>query len=151
MPMAVVTAPKVGAASIVEHKKTPSKIRISKIEILNFPATDASGGGWDLTSGADLYPVITNAAGTIIWSPTTYFTDAVAGSTYSWDVLPNLDIDATAQYVVRMYDFDTPDPDDDMGGLVGNIFTMGQGFPTTLNFNAADGSKKFRFTVSYVF
>src|SRR5690606_28956999 len=34
---------------------TPSQIRITKIEVMKFPATDG-GAGWDLTSAPDIYP-----------------------------------------------------------------------------------------------
>ena len=71
-------------------QKTPSKIRVSKIEILEFPSTTSSGGGWDIGSGADLYPAILNSSQTVLWTPTTYRQDAISGSVYSWDVFTSI-------------------------------------------------------------
>jgi hypothetical protein len=133
-------------------QKTPSKVRISKIEILNFPTTEAGGGGWDLTSGADLYPVITNAAGTsVVWSPTTYVIDAVAGSTYSWTPVPAVDLDATTQYIIAAFDDDSPANPDYIKGMSITPFETGKGFPTEWTWTSTDGLFKVKFTVSYVF
>ena len=133
-------------------QKTPSKVRISKIEVLSFNQTAAGGGGWDLTSGGDIYPEIYDASGTTrLWTPATYFIDATSGGAYSWDVSPNLDLDGTTSYKFLLYDDDSPLTPDFMGGFTTTPFTAGQGFPTTLTWTATDGSLKLRLTVSYIF
>ena len=133
-------------------EKVPSKIRISKIEVLDFPATTSSGGGWDPASGADIFPRISDVSqSTTLFAPTTYYMDAVAGSTYSWDIVPSLDIDAQTQYTFSLYDYDTTDPNDFMAGVVVALYQSGRNFPTTLTLTAPGSNIKFRLTLSYIF
>ena len=62
---------------------TPTKIRITKIEVTDFPATDENGAGWDLLSGADIYPVILKGSN-VLWTSSRYFEDASPSSLYSF-------------------------------------------------------------------
>ncbi len=134
-------------------QKTPTKVKISKIEVLDFKATDTNGAGWDLTSGPDIFVAISTPApaSASVWTATTFFSDAVPSGNSSWTLTPALELNATTPYVFSLSDYDSPDPSDFMGGFQTAPFEAGKGFPTTWTWTSSDASLKLRLTVSYVF
>jgi hypothetical protein len=127
---------------------TPSKIRVTKIEITKFPATD-NGAGWDLTSGPDIYPSIYKGS-TELYSPTSFNQNADPSLTYSFDVSPVLDLnDPQDQYQIELYDYDDFDADDFMGGIIFTPYSNNNGFPEIIDLDAG-GAVAFKLHVNYV-
>jgi hypothetical protein len=127
---------------------TPSKIRITKIEVTRFPATD-NGAGWDLTSGPDILPTILLGSN-VIWDSPTYFQNASAGSTYTFTPSPAVELTSpTSQYTIRLFDFDELDANDFMGGILFFPYSSSNKFPSVLTLDAG-GAVAFKLYLSYV-
>lgn len=126
---------------------TPLRINISRIEVLSFSQTEESGGGWDLTSGPDIYPVFLIGSNTI-FKADTYYENATTGNVYSWDLNGVSITSPLDRHIIRLYDYDSFDADDYMGGVVFSPYTRTNGFPRTLS--AKYGDYEFKFYVSYV-
>ncbi len=125
---------------------TPTQMRITKIEVIRFPATNG-GAGWDLTSGPDIYPLI-NLNGTTIWDSPNYTENANPNSVYTFTPNPAIAISPVNQYSIILYDYDDLDADDFMGGINFVPYSSTGGFPTTRVVDAG-GSVAFRLTFSY--
>lgn len=129
---------------------TPTKIIVSKIEVSKFPSTDTGGAGWDLTSGADIYPVLTKGSNTI-WESPTYTTDANPNSSYTYTLSPSADIISPFEtYSISLYDYDDLDSDDFMGGINFVPYSTTNKFPSVINVDAG-GSVSFKLHLTYVF
>lgn len=80
-------------------------MRIYKIEVTQFPLTDA-GAGWDLTSGPDIFPNL-YLGKTAVWSSTNFFQNASLGTVYSFIPSPALYLNNPFQLIqhelVRLY------------------------------------------------
>lgn len=130
------------------QQETPDKIRITKIEITRFQATD-NGAGWDLSSGPDIYPELSKGS-TNLYSASTFYQNADPSSNYSFDLNPAIDIvSPNDQYTIRLYDFDDFDADDFMGGINFTPYSSNNGFPNTINLDAG-GDVSFTLYVDYV-
>lgn len=127
---------------------TPSRIRISKIDVTRFPATETGGGGWDLTSGPDIYVVLFKGD-VNVWTSPIYYENA-SQTSYSFEINPPYDISSpNDQYTIRLYDWDSSDADDYMGGIIFYPYNSNNGFPSVLDIDAS-GNVAFDFFVSYV-
>lgn len=128
---------------------TPSRIRITQIDVSRFPATDG-GAGWDLTSGCDIYPTFSDANNTI-WDSPTFFQNADPNSSYTFT--PSNPIEITnvfGQYILRLYDYDDFDADDYMGGVSFNLYSSSGGFPNIIYLDGG-GAVAFTIYVEYLF
>jgi PKD repeat protein len=126
---------------------TPSKLILSKIQIIKFPSTD-NGAGWDLTSGADIYPEL-SLGSTIVWSSQTFYENADPSNVYEFDVNPTFDLTSpTSQYSISLYDYDDTSADDFMGGINFSPYSATNGFPSIIELDAG-GDVAFRIYVSY--
>ncbi len=129
---------------------TPSKIIVSKIEVIRFPATDANGAGWDLTSGADIYPEI-SYNGSVVYTSSTYYTDANPNSIYVFDLSPSFDVhNPLSTYTIRLYDYDNLDADDYMGGITFTPYESSNNFPSVITIDAG-GAVAFKLHLTYIF
>lgn len=127
----------------------PLSINVTKIEVTRFPPTD-NGGGWDITSGPDIYTTLSYGSTTIFNAPT-YFQNADPSRTYSWDPSPAISIDYPRdKYTIRLYDFDSGSADDFMGGIEFTPYAPNNNFPSILNLDAG-GSVAFRIHINYVY
>lgn len=125
----------------------PTKMKILKIEVTRFPATDG-GAGWDLTSGPDIYPKISKGT-TVIWEASTYFQNANLSS-YEFTPSPSIDLTSPSdQYTISLYDYDDVDSDDFMGGIYFTPYLSTAKFPSVLTIDAS-GSVAFKIHVAYV-
>lgn len=125
----------------------PSVIRINKIEVTQFPQTDA-GAGWDLTSGADIFPIV-YLGSTQIWEAPTFFQNATPGTVYSFIPSPAIELKSPgSQYDISLYDYDDFDADDFMGGILFYPYTSTNKFPDVLTLDAGKGVA-FKLYVSY--
>lgn len=130
------------------QQRTPLQIRISKIEVTRFPATD-NGAGWDLTSGPDIYPQLFKGS-TLIWKAPSYYQNANPSIVHSFDVNPIVSLTSpNDQYSIGLYDFDDFDADDFMGGVNFTPYSSTNNFPSVLVVDAG-GAVAFRLFVTYV-
>jgi hypothetical protein len=137
------------SGSDCSQQVTPQKIRVSKIEVLRFPATD-NGAGWDLSSGPEIYPEIVKET-TVLWSSPNYYENADPSSTYSFNISPALDLNEPKdRYIIRLYDYDSTGSDDYMGGIQFTPYESSNKFPSTLTLDA-NGAVSFRIYLTYVF
>lgn len=126
---------------------TPTQMSITKIEVTRFPATD-NGAGWDLTSGPDIYPTFSFGSATL-WDSPTYFENSNPNLIYEFVPNPAIVISSpNSQYTIRLYDYDTADPDDFMGGINFTPYNSTGGFPTSGIIDAG-GTVAFRLTFTY--
>ncbi|MHB1279195.1 MAG: EB domain-containing protein [Bacteroidia bacterium] len=126
---------------------TPDIIRINKIEVTQFPPTDA-GAGWDLTSGADIFPIV-YLGSTELWNSATFFQNADPNSVYSFIPNPAIELKSpTSPYIIRLYDYDDLDADDYMGGIQFTPYHSTNKFPPVLTLDAG-GGVAFKLYVSY--
>jgi hypothetical protein len=128
---------------------TPQQIKISKIEVLKFPATD-NGGGWDLTSGPEIYPKILKD-GTTIWTSSIYYENADPSDTHQFSIDPSIQItEPKDRYTIALYDYDGTTANDYMGGVTFTPYSSNNKFPSTIRLDAG-GEVVFKIYVSYVF
>lgn len=130
--------------------QTPTNIRILNIKVTRFPATEANGASWDLTSGPDIYVQVLYNNGVIYDHPTVFEN---ANPAQSYDFQPNVNLNITNptnRYVVRLYDYDSTGSDDFMGGIEFTPFTGTNGFPQTITIDA-NGGVAFELTYDYTF
>lgn len=130
------------------QEKTPAKVIVSEVTITSFPPTD-NGGGWDVSSSADVYLVLLSGTNPL-WTATTYYEDATYNSSYTWSISPSVDLIPANQYSIVVYDYDSPSADDYMGGI--SFYPIGSkisGFPSVMSVEYGDF--KFTFKVSYIF
>lgn len=129
---------------------TPKKIKISRIEVTKFPATDNNGAGWDPTSGADIYLQLLKGDASIWKSSATYnYQNATSSQVYAFDTTPSVDLtDAEDQYTIILYDYDDFDADDFIGGIIFTPYSKAKGFPSVLTLDAG-GTVAFKLHVSY--
>ena len=117
----------------------PTSLKIVRITVTDMPFIDGNGAGWDSFNGPDVFYQLTDHATSSVLSSGNKINDVVQASlplfwTYS---TPYLIADLTKQYNVLLYDYDTPDPDDYIGGtgfLFSNLSTAVT-YPTTLTSN----------------
>lgn len=113
---------------------TPTSMRVTNIRILNFPATDSNGAGWDLTSGADLF-VKFSLDNTILYTHDEFYQNAISGVSYDFKPTINLNIDRpTNRYVLGLFDYDDGLTEDDVIGAVSfTPYQDGNGFPPVID------------------
>lgn len=130
---------------------TPTKIKITKIELLKFPPTTTSGGGWDLTDGPDLFVKVLKGT-TTLWENPTYYQNASQGIPYSFT--PSNPIEITSpkdEYIIQLWDFDTLDPNDLIGGIKFTPYYDTNKFPATLTLECTTCTTSYRLYFQYVF
>lgn len=128
---------------------TPSKLQVTKIVIVKFPATDA-GAGWDLTSGPDIRPVL-SIDGQIIWDTDEFYQNADPNYSYEFETGTNTYIDnPSGRYTMNLYDYDDFDADDFMGGVIFTPYNKSNNFPSIIKLDAG-GDVAFELYVNYNF
>jgi hypothetical protein len=129
----------------------PTKIRITKIDVLKFPATTSTGGGWDPSDAPDIFPKFLKGT-TILWNSPNVVTNALQGTTYTFT--PSTSIEITApkdEYIVELWDYDTLDPDDYMGGIKFVPYNDTNGFPATITLECASCNTSYKLYLQYTF
>ena len=102
---------------ITSCKKEPTSANLTKVVVTDFPADD-DGSEWDAGSGPDLYINIA-VNSTVIWSSSTYHTDAVNTTDYTFSPSPKVLVsDLTQDIQIDFYDHEESGPDQWMGGVI---------------------------------
>lgn len=130
---------------------TPRKIKVTKIEVTKFPATTNNGGGWDNSSGADIYLKLFKGDTQVWKSSYTYnYQNANPSTIYPIDISPSVDLsEPNDEYTITLYDFDDFDADDFMGGIIFTPYSKSNGFPSVLTLDA-NGGVAFKLYLSYI-
>lgn len=128
------------------QQKTPTNLVMSSITIATTPATDG-GAGWDLTSGPDIFVVVTDANGTELYSTRSNFKQNSFSAAWSTNwIVPN----PSGIYTFSVYDYDDNlSADDFMGGIQTAMYTSTNGFPNLLNINCGNCVVSFAASLSY--
>ncbi len=125
---------------------TPTKIQITQIKVLRFPATKSNGAGWDLTSGPDIFPIFYKD-NQKLWESPTYYEDADQRYYYEFNCAINLN-NPNDRYTVSLYDYDQGTSDEFMGGITFTPYNTTNNFPTTIRLDAG-GTVAFDLVVNY--
>lgn len=112
----------------------PTLITMKGISVTKMPATDASGAGWDLTSGADIYVIVRQGADVLLDTSSDWRQNAGVGTSWNYTFST---LDTTTPLSIELWDFDDFDTDDYMGGINGFIYSDTNGFPTFEPFECA--------------
>ena len=129
---------------------TPGSVFIDRIYVDNIPFVDASGGGWDLTSGPDLFANIIDSVSTALYSTrANYYLDVTPASLpVSWIVSPAYQITNWARaFYVDLWDYDGLTSNDYIGYVNGfriNTVISQLGYVTTLSLQNTSGTIKVR-------
>lgn len=133
-------------SSCAKDPVVPTSVTITNIKVLSFPPTN-SGGGWDLTSGADIYPELYKD-GVSIWESSIYREDASATTEYTFVCNQELTDPQSSGYSIRLYDYDITDLDDYIGGYSFTPFVTKQ---TTTKVVGNNQGVEFELSLSYTY
>jgi hypothetical protein len=117
-------------------QETPAKVIITKIVVTKFPATEASGGGWDLSSGPDLIPIIAYSNDEYDYVGNAYAENATPGS-YTFTPITQLQLSPLTLYGIALVDYDDTDPDDIMEGFDFTPYSDSNQFPEIIELKGA--------------
>lgn len=131
--------------------KIPAAIRVSRIQINNFPQTDG-GQPWDAAdlSGPELYIWITRDQGSFtIFKQVNYFKNAVNTNTYTINFSTPLILSASQIYEIYLMDQDQLSQDDVMTGVSGAFYKPGTPYDNPIVIDQP--GMRVEFTVVYQF
>lgn len=106
----------------------PTKVKITKLTISNIPFVDATGSSWDFSTGPDVFYNITDQTNTILASGSKINDVTTNLLPLTWNFTTPFEItDFNVSRFVDVWDFDTPDADDNIGyvGFIMNEYTSG--------------------------
>ena len=132
---------------------TPTKITISKVEILNYPSTDPSAitGYWDNPPNTkpDLAIVITDIFNSTVLSDTSNvpFNDASTNTTYTYTYNSFQITNVNDLFKIELRDIDSNNSYESMESTTFSIYTTNGGFPSVIPIT--DGETKYNIYVSY--
>ena len=124
------------------HEVAPIKMRVTKINLTDFPLTDAGGAGWDLFDGADVFLAIYKNGALL------HETAVAEDLTTQQEWTVNFEFsDPTATYNISVLDYDDGlTADDFMGGINFTPYKPGQKFPTSYILKCSGCAVEFDFT-----
>lgn len=129
---------------------TPSSVFIDRVYVDNIPFVDASGAGWDLTSGPDLFFNLIDSVSTVLYSTQwRYYADlAPANLPVNWTIVPAYQIaDWSKALYIDLWDYDGITSNDHIGYTSGfRISTViaQLGYVTTLSLQNTSGTIRVR-------
>jgi len=117
-------------SKIVNIASPPTKVKITKVTITNMPFVDGSGSSWDFSSGPDVFFKIIDQVNTVLFNGTSSIINDVIVSMLpiSWNFTTPFEItDFNVSRFIDVWDYDTLDPDDNIGyvGFIMNNYTSG--------------------------
>lgn len=130
----------------------PARIIVHKVVVKKFPPTDPSGGGWDLTNGADLFFDVLLAGNVVYtWQGGAIF-NANPNSEHTFNTAGTLEFtQPESRYVIRLWDQDDILPHDYMGGIEFTPYHSTNNFPRWIELRPANADIWFDLEVQYVF
>lgn len=133
---------------------TPTKINISKIEILSYPTVDpyAITGYWDYApiSNPDLAIVITDTFNSTVLTDTTNvpFNDSLPNTTYTYTYSSFSITNVNDLFKIELRDVDSSNTFETMNTAFFTIYDSHNSFPSVIPIT--DGDTKYKIYVSYV-
>lgn len=136
---------------------TPSKITITKIRVKKFPNLKPNGNNWDTYvlpgfERPDIFPVLATFDGATILFSGTPIDDSFSYGNDTYDFIPTTPISITNlsnQYKLILYDEDSNNTFELMGGFNTYLYNATGGFPTTIAISNPTSLYGFELTVSY--
>jgi hypothetical protein len=126
----------------------PSSITVRQIVVNDFPLVDASGGAWDLSSGADLY-VRVDQGGNYVGQTTAYPNTVATPVAYTDEFIL---VKSAESVCFSLYDYDDFDSDDFIGGVCFDPFdSSNTGFPATLPLTCGTCNAAIEISLDYDF
>jgi len=118
----------------VNIQNAPTKCFIKSVTLNAMPFTDGAGAGWDPFDGPDVFIQIKNDAGTILFDATSARKENI-GSTnlpIKWNIATPLEISPlNVRSNIYLYDYDSFDPNDLIGGVGFFPSSFTPGYPNT--------------------
>lgn len=129
--------------------KTLQYIKIKSVTINEFPPTD-NGAGWDILDGPDIYFALVYNGSEFYTSLSDVRTNTLTAS--KWTITTNLNFDKPQDsYGIRLYDDDSFDPDDFIGGITFTPYTPANGTPSTINLSCTGCNTKWTLELEYIY
>lgn len=126
-------------SKIVNIVAAPTKVRITKVTITNFPFVDGNGAAWDLFSGPDVFFNFVTQSNAVLFDGTSLrkmdVTPAMLPLIYILPTPHEISTFGTVQYL-DLWDYDTPDPSDLIGyvGFLMSNYTSGSSpYPSSIS------------------
>lgn len=132
-------------------QSTPSKIFVSKIDFLTFPATRPGGNAWDDDSHPDLLAIFWNETDDdFVYEMPEAKENAAPGVIHTYVLpMPVIINDATDSHSIGLYEFDGFTANEYMGGVIFTPNNVIDDFPETITLSA--GNISFKLYVTYQF
>lgn len=128
---------------------TPTKIKITKFKVTNFPNITSNGFNWDGGSNNEIYPDIFVQIGNNVLP--IYYNDVLSTGSNSFEFIPAAAIEITNVnnlHTVYLGDYDLNDSPSNANDLMGQIefypYQAINGFPTTLMLSNNQTSVAFK-------
>ena len=126
-------------SKIVNIGAAPTKVRITKVTITNFPFVDGNGTAWDSFSGPDVFFNFVTQSNAVLFNGTSLrkmdVTPAMLPLVYNIPT-PHEITDFNTSQFLDLWDYDTPDADDFIGfvGFLMSNYTSGSSpYPSTVS------------------
>jgi hypothetical protein len=147
------TCPNGYTGSDCTTQKTPTQILVTKVTVTNFPATN-NGTDWNITEAtgyADIYPVITDASGSTVYSfSSAYQQDVNYQNSTSFTPSSPISVSSAQNlYTITLYNHNNVTADDDMGSAYKILYNPYGGFPSTVTVSSS--SVTFVLNLQYSF
>ncbi len=124
----------------------PTKMRITKITIDDFPATRPDGTNWDYVGGPDIMASVSSDSCSLNEYTTGYLNDCLKGNTYPINMNILIE-DLNVYQSICIWDWDSPDPDY-MGGLT-ILPSFYDNWPTTILLQNSNIDLYMQLTISW--
>jgi hypothetical protein len=139
-----------------EKQLVPTALIITNVTILKFPQVRINGQTWDIGSDADLFLSIETGGGSALWTPTSHYTDVKQTDLPLKIKLTNpLTIKNYGDPIFfRIYDYDTPQIFEPVGGLGTVLYSKSNPFTAKLRLgeiNSSSTNVAFDIEIEYLF
>jgi len=132
-----------------------TKAILTKIDVTQMPFIDASGSGWDPFDGPDLFFTLLgpNPTNTVLYTSGQFANVLGTQLPKTWNVSPTFTItDFVNYYFVRLWDYDTLDPNDKIADVSFKLdsYTTGSGaYPSSIVRTQNNATVVLYFTWAY--
>lgn len=130
----------------------PTSVKIMGVKVLAMPFIDPStGSGWDNSNGPDVFFKFLDPSNAVLLTGGTAYDVTQSMLPISWTVTNGLLINnLTGNYSIEIWDYDTPDPNDYIGGYyVSFTNAAAAGYPTTLTLQSSTTSLQIQLTLQW--
>jgi hypothetical protein len=124
-------------------------VKILSAKVTGIPFTTATGGGWDISNGPDVYITIKDPLGNELKGNP--FSDVIQSKLpLSWNFTQAMQItNLSTRFYIDLYDYDFPDADDYMGGYNFTMNDFKTGYPKVISLQNSSSFIKLEFNVEW--